>query len=38
VALLLDLLYLPPLLVKFDTWWEGRKSGAPGVEASTNPG
>jgi predicted RND superfamily exporter protein len=24
VALLLDLLFLPPLLVKFDNWWEGR--------------
>ena len=24
VALLLDLLYLPPLLVKFDNWWERR--------------
>ena len=24
VALMLDLLFLPPLLVKFDTWWEGR--------------
>jgi predicted RND superfamily exporter protein len=24
VALLLDLLFLPPLLIRFDTWWEGR--------------
>lgn len=24
VALLLDLLFLPPLLIKFDNWWEGR--------------
>jgi len=24
VALLLDLLFLPPLLVKFDNWLEGR--------------
>lgn len=23
VALLLDLLFLPPLLVRFDSWWEG---------------
>jgi len=30
VALLLDLLFLPPLLVKFDNWWEGRvKTRAP---------
>lgn len=25
VALLLDLLFLPPMLVKFDNWWEGRE-------------
>ena len=24
VALLLDLLFLPPLLIRFDNWWEGR--------------
>jgi predicted RND superfamily exporter protein len=24
VALFLDLLFLPPLLVRFDNWWEGR--------------
>ena len=26
VALLLDLLFLPPLLLRFDNWWEGRRS------------
>ncbi|NQX88430.1 MAG: MMPL family transporter [Halioglobus sp.] len=26
VALLLDLLFLPPLLIKFDSWWEGRSA------------
>jgi len=28
VALMLDLLFLPPLLIKFDTWWEGRAARA----------
>ena len=28
VALLLDVLYLPPLLVKFDNWWEQRRGAA----------
>jgi predicted RND superfamily exporter protein len=28
VALLLDLFFLPPLLVKFDNWWEGREAAA----------
>ena len=28
VALLLDLFFLPPLLVKFDNWWEGRAAAA----------
>jgi predicted RND superfamily exporter protein len=28
VALLLDLLFLPPLLVKFDNWWERRAGNA----------
>jgi predicted RND superfamily exporter protein len=27
VALLLDLLFLPPLLIKFDNWYERRESG-----------
>ena len=31
VALLLDLLFLPPLLIRFDNWWENR-SRAGGVE------
>jgi predicted RND superfamily exporter protein len=31
VALLLDLLFLPPLLVKFDRWLEGAAPARPGV-------
>ncbi len=36
VALLLDLLFLPPVLVRFDRWWEGRKS-PPSADFSTSP-
>ena len=32
VALLLDLLFLPPLLVRFDNWWEGRRVSAEVIE------
>ena len=32
VALLLDLLYLPPLLLRFDNWVEGRKRGAAAAD------
>ena len=32
VAWLLDLLFLPPMLVRFDNWWEGRRS--PGAAAT----
>ena len=32
VALLLDLFFLPPLLVKFDNYWEGRARGSETFE------
>jgi predicted RND superfamily exporter protein len=35
VALLLDLLFLPPLLIRFDNWVEGRRAGEPAASAST---
>lgn len=31
VALLLDLLFLPPLLIRFDRWWEARQSADAGL-------
>ena len=35
VALLLDLFFLPPLLIKFDRWWEARRPAiSPGSGAS----
>ncbi|MAT95280.1 MAG: hypothetical protein CME59_22135 [Halioglobus sp.] len=33
VALLLDLFFLPPLLVRFDNWWEGRAAKARAAPA-----
>ena len=33
VALFLDLLFLPPLLTKFDAWWESRGDASKAVAA-----